>query len=370
MSALRPVEGTDLAFSRMMATGGIGHGMLLLLEGDRTLGRDESRTAALQKARDYCKLHIISHYAAVLLRDPARPRFEVIPIGGVGDDPDGTRLMDEMARAGMLMDEVRVIPGADTLFSVCFQYPDRSGGNITTARSASGQITADDVEAACARHPRGAGRELFLAVPEAPLAARLRLLGIGRERGAFTAASVLAIEAEAFVGMGGLELTDLLAVNSDEARAFAASGGRVGSAGSAAAPIPSADAAEACAAAVEARSPGIMLAVTDGANGCYGFQGGRLRHRPGIPMNAVSTAGAGDAFMAGTLAGLACGLPFMAEPGAPGLSCALDLGTAVAAMSVASPHTIHDGITAATLREFIQEKGLAEGPAFRALFRS
>jgi sugar/nucleoside kinase (ribokinase family) len=361
MSALRPVGGAAYAFSRMIGTGGIGGGMLFLLEGDQTLGREESRTAALQKARDYCKLHIISHYVAVLLRDPARPRFEVIPIGRVGDDPDGARLAREMARTGMAMDEVSVIPGADTLFSVCFQYPDRSGGNITTARSASGRIAPEDVEAACARHPADGGRELFLAVPEAPLPARLRLLEIGRERGALTAASVLAIEAEAFVSMGGLELTDLLALNIAEARAFAVPG---------AAAMAFPGAARACAEAVAARSPRIMLAVTDGANGCYGFQDGSLRRGPGIPMAPVSTAGAGDAFFAGVLAGLACGMPFTAEPVPGALSCCLDLGTAVAAMSVASPHTIHDGIVAGSLGDFISGKGLAGGPVFRALFGS
>ena len=51
----------------VVGTGGIGSGIFLALEGNRTLGREESRPADLLDQRDYCKLHIVSHYVRRLL---------------------------------------------------------------------------------------------------------------------------------------------------------------------------------------------------------------------------------------------------------------------------------------------------------------
>ena len=51
----------------VVGTGGIGSGIFLALEGNRTLGREESRPAELLDQRDYCKLHIVCHYVQRLL---------------------------------------------------------------------------------------------------------------------------------------------------------------------------------------------------------------------------------------------------------------------------------------------------------------
>ena len=59
-------EGTPV-YRRMIAIGGIGSGIFFALDGNHTLGRDESRLGRLLDIRDYCKLHIISHYVARLL---------------------------------------------------------------------------------------------------------------------------------------------------------------------------------------------------------------------------------------------------------------------------------------------------------------
>ncbi len=57
----------DAPFRRLVGVGGIGGGMFLALEGDRTLGRNESRPARLLDVRDYGKLHIVAHHVAMLL---------------------------------------------------------------------------------------------------------------------------------------------------------------------------------------------------------------------------------------------------------------------------------------------------------------
>jgi len=54
-------------FRQLVGVGGIGTGLFFELEGNHTLGRNESRPARFLSIRDYCKLHIISHYVAVLL---------------------------------------------------------------------------------------------------------------------------------------------------------------------------------------------------------------------------------------------------------------------------------------------------------------
>jgi sugar/nucleoside kinase (ribokinase family) len=62
-----------------------------------------------------------------------------------------------------------------------------------------------------------------------------------------------------------------------------------------------------------------------------------------LPSIVASTAGAGDAYLAGTIAGLVAGLP---------LSQAQELATLVAALSVTSPHTIHPEIERSSLKAF------------------
>ena len=56
--------------------GGIGSGMFFRLNGDATLGREESRSGYFLDRNDYCKLHIITHYVKALLGpdfgDPGR----------------------------------------------------------------------------------------------------------------------------------------------------------------------------------------------------------------------------------------------------------------------------------------------------------
>src|SRR6185436_18555498 len=125
-----------LRFKAMIGTGGIGSGSLFLLEGNHTLGREESRGGRYLDAKDYCKLHIISHNVKKL----AGPGYKVYPLGKIGDHEVGRIIFKDMERAGMEMDFVQYSPGDRTLFGFCFLYPDGTGGNLTTVESACTRV--------------------------------------------------------------------------------------------------------------------------------------------------------------------------------------------------------------------------------------
>ncbi|MGZ8600819.1 MAG: carbohydrate kinase family protein [Actinomycetota bacterium] len=344
--------GPDAPFRRLIGVGGIGSGMFLALEGDRTLGRNESRSARQLDVRDYAKLHIVAHHVAVLLgAEPSGTPFHVVPVGKVGADETGRRLVGEMAEAGMDTTHVEEVDGSPTLFSVCFQYPDASGGNITTAASAAATLTEGDVERVASLLDT---RTIALAAPEVELGARRRLLELATERGAFRVASLSSADVDDSHTSGLLGLVDLLALNEDEAAILA---------DRPLDPQGPAPLLDAVAAALEAGHAGTRIVVTAGARGAFAFENGRWddRRPPGVGVR--STAGAGDALLGGVLSALAAGVPLI-DPSAPDgtLSCALDLGVALAALSVTSPHTIHPTADLETVLTFAEGAGLALRP--------
>ena len=325
--------GPGSRFRRLVGVGGIGAGVVFSLEGDHDLGRNESRPGRLLDVRDYCKLHIIAHYPAVLLG--ARPGglpFHVVPVGKVGDDETGQRLLREMGEAGMDLRFVRAVPGRPTLQSVCFQYPDGSGGNITTTDSAASALTAADVEEAAALLDEGT---IALAAPEVPLVARARLLEEATRRGAFRAATLTSAEAAAVRASGLLAHVELLALNEDEASALG--GVRFD-------PADPRPCLEACAALRSGPPPQVV--VSAGRRGAFALAEGRLESRPAARVPVKSTAGAGDALLGGILTGLAAGAPF---------GDAFTLGMCAAAFSVGSPHTIPEGLSLDALAVFARE---------------
>ena len=113
-------EHGSLLFNGIIGTGGIGSGKFFVLNGDQTLGREESRSGHFLDINDYCKQHIILHYIRILLGSD----FTVIPIGKVGDDDTGQKLYTEMEETGFVMQWVEKVPRVSTLFSFCFYYPD------------------------------------------------------------------------------------------------------------------------------------------------------------------------------------------------------------------------------------------------------
>ncbi|MGH2590771.1 MAG: PfkB family carbohydrate kinase, partial [Actinomycetota bacterium] len=192
--------------------------MFLALEGDRTIGRTESRSARLMEVRDYCKLHTVAHHVATLLgAAPSGGPFHVVPVGVVGGDDAGTRLVAEMTEAGMDVGHVRTDDGRPTLFSVCFQYPDGDGGNITTSDSAASALSDEDVDKAAELLD---DRTIALAQPEVPLGPRRRLLELAGERGSLRVASFTSLELDEARVSGMFDLVDLIAMNAGEAAAI------------------------------------------------------------------------------------------------------------------------------------------------------
>ncbi len=341
---LRP----DAPYRRLVGVGGIGGGMFLALEGDDTLGRNESRPARLLDVRDRAKLHIVAHHVAVLLgARSSGASFEVVPLGRVGQDDVGRRLVTEMGHAGMDTSWIEAVAGSPTLFSVCFQYPDGSGGNVTTSDSAAARLTEADVDRIA--HLLDA-RTIALAAPEVGLGARRRLLELATERGALRVASLTSAEIGDARASRLLALVDLLALNEDEAAILA------GFPLDPALPAPFLDAV---AAALGAEGPG-MAVVTAGSRGAFGLEAGTWVERRPPSVEVRSSAGAGDALLGGVLAAIAAGVP-LTVPGDPEdvLGSALDLGVALAALSVTSPHTIHPEASLDAVLAFAREHGLA-----------
>jgi sugar/nucleoside kinase (ribokinase family) len=344
MSHLQPTDPSGFLFDHIIATGGIGSGMFFSLKDDHTLGRNESRMATLLPYKDFCKQHIILHYISVLLGAGKEGGFQSYPIGKVGNDEQGKALLENIKAAGMNSAAVTIAPHAATLFSVCFQYPDRTGGNITTENSASNEVSPEDITAFFETVQPQKDKEIILAVPEVPLATRIRLLEYGRQRGSLNVSSILSSEIDSFKKQKGFHLTDILFVNIDEAGHIANT---------------QTDIAGNCIATLKNLNPNISVIITDGSNGCYSWTKNHLSHTPAIKVDAISTAGAGDAFLAGTLTGLCCGLS---------LEKAINIGTLLAAWSVTSADTIHPETNAGTLYSFALHHAPDHAQTFTHLF--
>jgi sugar/nucleoside kinase (ribokinase family) len=314
--------------------------------------------------KDYCKLHIIAHYVAVLLGAQKDRGFQVWPIGKVGDDEAGRSLLEEMGSTGMHTEFIEVAQGLSTLFSVCFQYPDSTGGNITTSNGASDRVSPLDIRTAINRLQARSQGTIALAVPEVPVPARIELLLEGRNRGAYNVASLIASEIDEFAALGGFQLTDYMSLNIDEAKAIAGMEREWGD---------SLAIVQECIRKLTLLQERISVSVTDGPHGSYGYTGGTLEFVPPLKVEAVGTGGAGDAFLAGTLVGLTCGLPLLKgkndeQFGGTPLASALELGTLVASLSVTSPDTIHQTLDADGLRNHASRYAVSFSDRFGRLF--
>jgi sugar/nucleoside kinase (ribokinase family) len=332
LAACLAVGADSWRYRALIGTGGIGTGTFFALDGNHTLGREESRSGRYLDRRDYCKLHIIAHYVQALLGEG----FGVFPVGGVGDDDAGRRLLDEMAQAGMDLRHVQTIPGSQTLSSFCFVYPDGSGGNLTTADSASDRVDPALVRRAEPELRAFGERAIALAAPETPLAARAELLTLATRSGALRVGAFTTAEIRPAQESDLLPRLDLLALNRDEAAMLAGLPPT----------NPPAEVAEEAVRAARRSRPEMWISVTAGADGSWVSNDQELQHLPAIPITVVSTAGAGDAHLAGLLSGLASGLT---------LAEAHTLAALVAALSVTSPHTIHSELDADSLRALALE---------------
>ena len=334
-------------FRRLIGVGGIGTGMFLAVDGDHTLGRNESRSARLLDVRDYCKLHIVTHYVAVLLgAQPTGSPFHVLPIAVVGEDAAGDRLIDEMAAAGIDVQWVGRHPERPTMTSVCMQYPDGGGANITTRDSAAECLSTGDIDRCRPLLERHGASTVVLAVPEVPLPARDHLLALATDHAALRAASFTSSEIGPARDAGMFSRVDLLALNEEEAAVLV---------GDPLNHLRPGSFLRACARAVRAYQPHIRIVVSAGKHGAYASTGSDWMHFPALPVEVVSTAGAGDGLLAGIIAALAAGMPFLPLAGSGNgreITSALDFGVLLAAYTVTSPHTIHPGVDLSSLLSF------------------
>jgi len=319
----------------LIGTGGVGAGSFFAMNGNQTLGREESRSGRFLDRRDYCKLHIITHYIHTLMG----AGFTTVPISKVGDDQHGQLVLQEMTEAGLDIDHMQTVVGGQTLYSICLVYPDGSGGNITTDNSACAQVDAAYVRQAEADFSAFDGNGIALAVPEVPLEAREELLKIATDHQFLRAASFNSQEMAWLRSSGVLKMVDLLAINIHEAAVLA---------GVSAEQAPVA-VVKAAIETVQQIRPELQLSITAGMHGSWAWDGQALSHVPCQKVNVVSTAGAGDAHFAGVLVGLAAGLS---------LAEAQELGGLVGALSVTSPHTINKEISCESLRTFVTKFGL------------
>jgi sugar/nucleoside kinase (ribokinase family) len=285
----------------VIGIGGIGSGIFFELDGGHDLGREESRGAKLLDRADYCKLHIILHYLSVLLKTDLADKPRIIPVGRVGDDPDGDRLKEMMAGVGMETAYVTAVPGERTLFSVCFQYPDGSGGNITTSNDAGATLTPDDILKLENLFGKYTSKGLALAAPEVPLDARTALLELATAKKFFRIASFTTGEIIPAIETGMFRMIDLVGLNADEARVAVGTPADRGS---------DDGWVNLCAEVLWEFNPGMMISITLGGKGSVACFDGRLEFAHALPAPRVlSTAGSGDAHLAGLIAGLTGRLP-------------------------------------------------------------
>jgi sugar/nucleoside kinase (ribokinase family) len=303
----RTARGADI----LIGTGGLGTGIFFALQGEETLGREESRGGYLLDSRDFGKLHIVSHYVSVLLSDD----FRVLPVGRVGPDPAGQGVLADLRAAGIDTAQVATDPARPTLFSVCFTYPGGEGGNLTALNSASAEVSGADIRAVAPVFQRYAGRGIALAVPEVPMTTRAALLRQAGEHGFLRVGSFVTAELRTETADRLLADLDVLAINADEAAALAGCD-----------PETSAVAVtEAVTALAAARYPQLSLVVTAD---------------PGIETRARNSAGAGDAHLGAVIAGLAAGA---------GLAEANSFATVVSALKVESADTIRADLDVAAV---------------------
>lgn len=331
-------------FDAMIGVGGIGTGSFFALNGNHTLGREESRTGHYLDRRDYCKLHIISHYVKTLLG----PEFRAIPVGKVGDDDPGRRLLDEMSEAGLDLTHVEKAEGKPTLFSYCFIYPDGSGGNMTTDDSACGEVDAAYIRRVEPDVWRYGSRGIALAVPEVAIDARAELLQFSAKYDLFSVASFTCEEIPEARDRGLFAMINLLAVNIDEVAILGAP---------VATPAPNpTKIIESAITEAQKLNPKMLLIITAGGNGSWSWDGSTLRHIPAFPVEVIGTSGAGDAHLSGVIAGLADELPFPE---------AHRLGALVGALSVTSPHTINKDINRRSLLELSKTLNIDISPELK-----
>ena len=113
-------------------------------------------------------------------------------------------------------DRATALEGAQFVL-VCFQYPDKDGGNLSKNCSASADLSPGDAQRAAPLFAAHSGRGVALALPEVPLDARQALLELASDPGWLRLAAAVPDELNAMRNNGMLTQVDVLALNIEEA---------------------------------------------------------------------------------------------------------------------------------------------------------
>ena len=343
-------------FDYIAGTGGIGTGRFFELEGNHTLSRSESRPGRFTEYRDYCKLHIILHYPAVFLRG----KIPVYAIGRIGADEEGRNVKKEMVKAGINAAYVTEDLQNPTMYSICCQYPDGEGFNVTANNSACNRVGAEDINRFFNEQRPGV-QGIIIAAPEVPLETRIYLLEQGRKRQCYNMAAVSSGEIPEFVKQNGIPLTDLVALNLDEARVFASLGSKETNAET--------DFPKACADYLRSLNPEITVVVTLGRKGALAQYKNRLYRKEALPVKPVNTAGAGDSFLGTMAAAMVWGIDiFPPEESQDIRGSAVDLGIAVSGKKVECRDTIDFSMDPGSLEKFSLEQGIVFSDSIQEAF--
>lgn len=347
-----------LSCDYVVGTGGVGQGILFQLEENHTMGRNESRQAQLTDSQDYCKLHIILHYIATFLNGD----LPVYAISRVGADEQGKQLKKIMSKAGIDVSCVSEDKYHSTMYAVCYQYPNGECCNISTENSACMEVGKTDIDYFFQNiSPKGRG--VIFAIPEVPLSTRIYFLEIGRKKGCCNVASVLSAEVVEFVVRGGVEKTDILSINEDEAEMFAKLDKENYVKGT--------DVVKACVVFLQKINPDICVIVTQGEKGAYVQWKEKVYRNHAIDVPVVNTAGAGDCFIATVIAALLKGnelFPTGVKIGEVG--SALDLGSVASAKKIGCKDTIDFSMSLESLWTFSQEHGIVFSNCLYQFFKN
>ncbi len=319
---------TVLKYEVIIGVGGIGSGSFFRLDGNHTLGREESRSGYFLDKNDYCKLHIIAHYVKALLGNKLR----IIPVGKVGNDDAGKKLIEEMNEVDIETGYVEIDKSKHTLFSFCFLYPDHSGGNMTTNDSACSSVDEEHILKSEKEFMKYSGKGIALAAPEVSLEARLCLLNLATKYNFFRVASFTSGEMNKVFKERIFEKVDLLCINLDEAAAILDMDFNY-------------NISEIVKLSIDKLTvinPKLIITITGGKEGSWIWNGSELSYLPVEKVEVISTAGAGDAFTSGMIAGIASGLS---------IKDSHQLANLTGGGSVTSPHTINKELNRVTLLE-------------------
>lgn len=326
----------NLHYKALLGVGGIGHGDFFLLNQSHTLGREESRSGRFLEQNDYCKLHIISHYVQVMLGN----KINVIPIGLVGDDDIGEHLIQMMGGVGMDLKYVNKCRNAKTLYSFCFLYPDGSGGNLTIDNSACNNVTEEYIKICEIEFKNYNNVGIALVVPEVPLNSRKELLHLATKYNFFRIASFSSEEIVEAKNMGLLSKVDFLSLNFDEALRLAKNYSFN---------MDDEEDVRRLFNQLITYNPNMIINITGGRKGNWYSHNKAIYHQKPHDVKVVNTAGAGDAYLAGVIIGIAIGLPEVLSH---------ELGGLIAAFSVKSQDTIALNFSRESLYQFVKKESL------------